>query len=537
MRIAVYIRVSTQHQAESQTSKQQLERLQAYIAQQGWVLPMENLFRDEGYSGATLKRPGLDRLRDRVAGAELDRILITAPDRLARNYVHQVLLLEELQRFGCEVVFLDRPMSQDPHDQLLLQIRGAVAEYERTLIAERMRRGRQRKLQAGLLVPWTRPPYGYRLDPERPRDPRGIRIEEREAAVVQQIFSSYLEQPMSLYRLAQSLEVQAIPAPKGQAHWSPTSLRGILRNPAYTGRLYAGRYRFGAAKRRVAALHPVGKRAQTYQERPRTEWIEVGTIPAIVSQDVFAQVEEKLARNQQLARRNAHAERYLLRALVSCGVCRHCCFGRTCPQGGYAYYECTGRRSVAGRETCRAALIPVKDLDRMVWEDLCSVLLHPEQLRPALDRALGGCWLPQELQSRREQLRRVRTSLEQQQERWTEAYLAGVLSLDEYGRRRQQLEQRRQTVQQQEQQLQAQAHSQEQLAVLAGSLEEFCGRVQAGLQAATFAQRRELVELLIDRVVVTGEEVEIRYVLPTSPASEQTRFCQLRLDYFPHSLP
>src|SRR3954452_5889371 len=127
-------------------------------------------------------------------------------------------------------------------------------------------------------------------------------------------------------------------------------------------------------------------------------------------------------------------------------------------------------------------------------------------------------------------------SIEQQQERWTEAYLAGVLSLDEYGRRRQQLEQRRQTVQQQEQQLQAQAHSQEQLAVLAGSLEEFCGRVQAGLQAATFAQRRELVELLIDRVVVTGEEVEIRYVLPTSPASKQTRFCQLRLDYFPHSL-
>ena len=112
MRIAVYIRVSTQHQAESQTSEQQLDRLQAHIAQQGWVLPRENLFRDEGYSGATLKRPGLDRLRDRVAGAELDRILITAPDRLARNYVHQVLLLEELQRLGCEVVFLDRPMSK-----------------------------------------------------------------------------------------------------------------------------------------------------------------------------------------------------------------------------------------------------------------------------------------------------------------------------------------------------------------------------------------------------------------------------------------
>jgi site-specific DNA recombinase len=145
VRVAVYVRVSTQHQAQSQTSEQQLERLRAYIAEQGWSLPAENLFRDEGYSGATLKRPGLDRLRDRAAGAELDYILITAPDRLARNYVHQVLLLEELQQFGCGVMFLDRPMSRDPHDQLLLQIRGAVAEYERTLIAERMRRGRQQK--------------------------------------------------------------------------------------------------------------------------------------------------------------------------------------------------------------------------------------------------------------------------------------------------------------------------------------------------------------------------------------------------------
>src|SRR6185503_9852180 len=104
---------------------------------------------------------------------EFDLILITAPDRLARKYVHQVLLLEELQQQGCRVEFLERPMSQDPHDQLLLQIRGAGAEYERALITERMRRGRLAKLRAGQLLPWTLPPYGYRTDPERPRDPAG----------------------------------------------------------------------------------------------------------------------------------------------------------------------------------------------------------------------------------------------------------------------------------------------------------------------------------------------------------------------------
>ncbi len=170
-RAAAYARVSTQRQAQGQSIEQQLERLRAHAVTHGWQLAAEDIFRDDGYSGATLRRPGLDRLRDRIAAAGVDRVLVAVPDRLARNFVHQALLVEELERHGATVEFLDRPMSQDPHDQLLLQIRGAVAEYERTLSTERMRRGRLRKLRAGTLLPWTRPPYGYRLDPGRPRDP------------------------------------------------------------------------------------------------------------------------------------------------------------------------------------------------------------------------------------------------------------------------------------------------------------------------------------------------------------------------------
>src|ERR687894_686458 len=168
MRTGIYARVSTQRQAQADGMAQQLDRLQAHALRQGWTVRAEHIFRDDGYSGANLKRPGLEWLRDRAAMRELDRVLITAPDRLARNYVHQVLLLEEITATGCEVEFLDRPVNQDPHDQLLLQIRGAVAEYERSLIAERTRRGRLRKLQAGILLPWTTPPFGYRVDPDRP---------------------------------------------------------------------------------------------------------------------------------------------------------------------------------------------------------------------------------------------------------------------------------------------------------------------------------------------------------------------------------
>lgn len=134
MRVALYARVSTNRQVLTQSIDQQLDRLRQHVAGQGWPLSAECIFRDDGHSGATLNRPGLDRLRDKVRAPEVDRIVLTAPDRLARNYVHPMVLLAELERTSCQVEFLDRPMTEDPHDHLLLQIRGAVAEYERTLI-------------------------------------------------------------------------------------------------------------------------------------------------------------------------------------------------------------------------------------------------------------------------------------------------------------------------------------------------------------------------------------------------------------------
>jgi site-specific DNA recombinase len=251
--VAVYARVSTQRQAQANTPEQQLERLRTYVQAQGWNLPPEHVFRDDGYSGATLHRPGLDRLRDAATSARFDRILITAPDRLARNYVHQVLLVEELQRHGAEVEFLDRPMSQDPHDQLLLQIRGAVAEYERTLINERMRRGRLRKLRAGTLLPWTQPPYGYRLDPDRPRDPAGVRLDEAEAALLRDLFAWYGDEGATLLGLRKRLLQLGITSPQGRRTWSSAALHGLLTNPTYTGQVFANRVRTVPARMRGSA--------------------------------------------------------------------------------------------------------------------------------------------------------------------------------------------------------------------------------------------------------------------------------------------
>jgi len=344
MSLAIYVRVSTQRQAQSQTIEQQLQRLLSYIKEEGSSLPPEKIYKDDGFSGSKLSRPGLDQLRDQVRRGEIDRLLMTAPDRLARKYVHQVLLLEELEGSGCKVEFLDRPMSESPHDQLLLQIRGAVAEYERTLITERMRRGRLIKLQAGTLLPWSKTPFGYRADPQHPRDPASVRIEESEAAVVAEIFGWYQEDGVTLREVGLRLQAHGCLTPNGQRRWAISTIKGMLSNPVYTGIVYGGRMRVCESLRRRSPLQDrSGSEQKSHRLLPREQWVEVARIPAIVSEEQFEAVQVKLQQNKQFASRNNKAHDYLLRALVSCGQCRLACIGRTCCSG-HAYYRCQGKR-------------------------------------------------------------------------------------------------------------------------------------------------------------------------------------------------
>ncbi|MGH3123709.1 MAG: recombinase family protein, partial [Streptosporangiaceae bacterium] len=434
--------------------------------------------------------------------------------------------------------FLDRPMSEDPHDQLLLQIRGAVAEYERTLITERMRRGRQARLRAGTLLPWTRPPFGYRLDPDRPRDAAAVRVEPGEAALAGQLFHWYLEPRATLYQLTDRLAELGVATPTGKPRWTVGSVRGILRNPAYAGRALTNRTQVAPARRRRSALLPAG-RGESQAPRPEQDWIEV-PVPQIVSEETFAQVQAKLDTNQQSAARNTRHE-YLLRALVSCGACRLACTGRQ-SAAGYRYYLCRGRTDplrAAQGQRCTARYIPAGQLDELVWADLCALLTDPAQVTHALARARGGAWLPQELQARRQAVAHALAQLDRQQRRLLDAYLAEVIGLPELTRKRQDLDldHRCATLAAQQRQLDAVAGQKLELQAVADGIESFCQTVRAGLATATFDQRRLLAELLIDRVIVTDGDVEIRYVLPTSPDGPHPPFCQLRKDHLAAPAP
>ena len=237
--------------------------------------------------------------------------------------------------------------------------------------------------------------------------------------------------------------------------------------------------------------------------------------------------------HRRFAHRNNKVHPYLLRNLVSCGVCGLSCLARTTIHQ-LRYYSCTGKMPALfshREQKCLSRLSPAQRLEDLVWADVCELLTHPDSITQALERAHGGHWLPQELQARRDGLHRGQTSLTQQLERLTDAYLAGIVRLEEYGRRRTDLEHRLEALGEQQKQLEAQVDRGHELAGLSSSIEDFCARVRRGLDQARFDQKRQLIELLIDRVIVTDGEVEIRYVWPTARRSEQIRFCHLRLDY------
>jgi site-specific DNA recombinase len=541
MEIALYARVSTTHLQRTQTIEQQLDRLKRKAVEQpDWRLADTHIYCDEGYSGAKLNRPGLDRLRDQAALATFELILITSPDRLARKFVHQAILLEELNQYGCRVEFLDRPMSDDPHDQLLLQIRGAVAEYERNLIAERMRRGRQAKYRNGTLLPWTHVSYGYLVDPEHPRDPRRVTLEPVKSEIIKQIFAWYTDpaNPTSLYGVANKLSELKIPSPTGLPRWPVPTIRNILRSTAYIGIVYCGQKRTVPATQRRSRVQPVG-RGISFQPTSVEDRIEVH-IPAIVSRETWEAAQRRLDENKRFARRNNHAHEYLLRGLVYCGQCHYGCSGRSA-KPKYHYYICrTGPEAKRlGREgiSCSARYTPADKLDALVWQDLCDILTSPTFITHELTRAQNGDWLPQALQERRQTLLGAINQLKRQQARLLDVYLAEVISRDEFERKRRELSQAQNGLNQQLRQLEAQARKQLDLAAMADGVKSFCQRVQASLTQMNFAQRRQLVELLLDSVLVYNGEVEIRYVIPTGPEGEKTPFCHLRKDYFNKILP
>jgi site-specific DNA recombinase len=234
MRAAIYARVSTERQERQQTIDSQIEALRAWASANAHELAQEPVYTDEGYTGSRLDRPGLDGLRDAAFRGEFDVVAVLSPDRLARKYAYQVLLLEELRKAGCDVAFLHRAITDDPQDQLLLQIQGAVAEYERAVLGERFRRGKLLKVRQGIWL-GGKAPYGYRYVPKRDGVPGYLVVDEDEAAIVRLLFAWLIEERMTTRQIVKRLNAGPWSPRSGKRPWSPSVVHRVLYDETYAG--------------------------------------------------------------------------------------------------------------------------------------------------------------------------------------------------------------------------------------------------------------------------------------------------------------
>src|SRR3954453_15865224 len=249
--VGIYARVSSERQAKANTIASQLEALRQRVAQDGHVCSDGLCFVDDGCSGSTLLRPALERLRDAAAQSLFDRLYVHAPDRLARRHAYQALLLEELKHCGVEILFLNRPVGNSAEDELLVQVQGVIAEYERAKIQERGRRGKRHAAQRGAVSVFSTAPYGYRYIAKSPTTAARFEVLPEEAAVVQELFAWVVHERCSLREACRRLEKQRIATRSGRHVWEAATVRGILRNPAYRGQAAYGKTRIGERRARL----------------------------------------------------------------------------------------------------------------------------------------------------------------------------------------------------------------------------------------------------------------------------------------------
>src|SRR5216683_5280834 len=538
IQVALYARVSSEQQSEAKTVESQVADLRAKIAARGETLAAEQEFVDDGYSGATLIRPALERLRDVIAAGGIDRLYVHCPDRLARNYAHQVLLLDEFTRAGVEVVFLNREVGQTPEDQLLLQVQGMIAEYERAKILERSRRGKRHAAQIGAVSVLSGAPYGYRYVSKRDGDGEArFDVVLEEARVVRQVFSWVGQDRCSIGEVCRRLNAAKEKTRTGKTVWDRATVWDMLKNPAYKGAAAFGKTSVEPLRPRLRGqrgrpMQP--KRAVSTQDVPREKWMSI-SVPALVDEAVFETVQEQLQENQQRARIGQRGARYLLQGLLVCACCGYAYYGKPISPSArkgnprsYAYYRCIGSDAYrfGGVRLCWNKQLRTDLVDEAVWNEVCKLLEDPSRLEQEYRQRLLAKESSTELTGLEASLGRLRQGIA----RLIDSYAEGMIDKAEFEPRITRMRERIKQLEEHQQQLRDEAGLEQELRLILGRLEDFTSRVKEGLHAADWSTRREIIRALVKRVEIDQEQVHVIFRVgpntPSSPSDKNTQSLQ-----------
>ena len=517
---AIYARVSSERQKEEGTIASQTALLLEYAKAHELNVPSEWIFEDEGYSGATLARPGLERLRDLAAEGQIEVVLIYAPDRLSRKYAYQVLLTEEFCRHGVETVFLKSAAAETPEERLMLQFQGMIAEYERAQIAERTRRGKRYRAKAGCVNVLCGAPYGYRYIKKSEHSQAYYDIVEAPAEVVRKIFAWYTQELLSIGAIARRLNEERIPTRSGRGLWERSTVWGMLRNPAYQGSACFGKTEICARQRMTRPLRQKGgysRRCSSSREKERSQWIEIA-VPALVSPATFASAQERLAQNKQRSLRNTQ-EPTLLQGLLVCEQCGYALYRTSTrtTRRQIKYYRCLGSdryRHLRG-PACSCRPIRQDYLDDLVWQEVLRLLRTPQLIQAELERRRTESLNSSAVQQRQEQVNRKLTRLGQQMDKLLDAYQEGLIALADLRKRSPEIKKKLGALEQEQQNLKVRAVEDKRWIEVSNSMETFLGRLNETAQTMTPVERQKLLRLLVKQITVGKDLITVHHSIPT----------------------
>jgi site-specific DNA recombinase len=519
---AIHARVSSAGQKKDQTIGSQTAALRAHAATSRLEVPEGWVFQDEGHSGATLVRPALERLRDLAAQGCVDVVLVWSPDRLARKFAYQALLVEEFARAGVRVEFVKNgPRGDSPEDQLLVQFQGMFAEYEKAQLMERYRRGKAYRAQAGSVNVLSGAPFGYRYVRKTPQAGACYEIIEHEAMLVAEMFRRYADDGATIADLARWLTSQGVPTRTGKHRWDRSVLWGMLRNPAYAGRAVFGKTQAiheQPALNRVARLQGrTTPRPVKTVDRPREEWTEIA-VPAIVDEDTFARVQQRLEDNKKFATRNSTLPPSLLQGLAACAACGYGYYrtsARTARRKIY-YYRCLGSDDYRyeGGRVCGNKPVRADYLDTVVWDHITGLLADPALIRAEIDRRLTQARTSDPVTRQRTQLELALAKAGASITAMIQAYSEQLVTIDELRARMPDLRGRETSLRGQLAALDAQAADRAAYLKLADDPEGFLARLRGTAATATIEERRRVLRLLVKDVLIGPEKITIRHRIP-----------------------
>jgi site-specific DNA recombinase len=504
--IAVYARVSKVVDEES-TIENQLMMCEEFAAKNNYKIV--KVYTDEDWTGDVLQRPALDTLRQEAKSNLWDAVLIYDPDRLARRYSFQELVMDELKEAGKEVMFITVSAPKNSEEKILHGVRGLFAEYEREKIKERFRIGRIRKVKEGCLLN-SKPLFGYTLIPTEKKVYRHYIINEEEAKIVRLIFNLSAD-GFSIRKIIGRLhELGLKPRNSIRGVWSQSPISRLLRHRGYIGEAHYG------STYSVEPKNPTPQKYRKYKKtakkkRPREEWYII-PIPPIIDVELFNRVQEQTKSNSVFCQRNSKRE-YLLSGKIYCGCgCKR--FGETNNPRyiNKTLYRCGSKLiSYPLRQTCEERkAISGNWIDNHVWEKVKELMTSPKLLQEQLNR-----WHSQKKEKIRrpvsdvKELQKNITKLETEQDRYAQAYGEGLLTIQKFKEYTEAV--KRKTLAIQDEIIKSQEASEKLNTAFFSkdALKQFTQKVQKIFNDPTFELKRAIILTVIEKAVATTKSIQV----------------------------